>query len=41
MIQNTELNFWLNCDDWVKEKGKIFDQGWSLTNKNGFLRRNI
>ena len=41
VIQNTEFNFCLNCDDWVKEKGKIFDQGWSLTDKNGYLRRDI
>ena len=23
----------LNCEDWVKEKGRVLDKGWSLFNK--------
>ena len=29
--------FCLNCDDWVKEKGRVFDQGWSLFDLDGNL----
>ena len=32
-----EVYFCLNCDDWVKEKGRVFDQGWSLFDLDGNL----
>ena len=26
----TEFSSFLNCNDWIKEKKNIFDQGWKL-----------
>ena len=40
-IENTETVFCLNCDDWILHKTRVFDQGWTLLDNNGFLRRDI
>ena len=41
IVQNQRVNFCLNCDDWVKYKERIFDQGWTLLDDAGFLRTGI
>ena len=41
IIQGHETFFCLNCEDWVKFKGNVFDQNWSLFDEAGYLRRNI
>ena len=41
MIQNTERYFCLNCEDWIKEKDKVFLSGWSLFDDGGFLRHDV
>ena len=41
MIQNHEVHFCLNCDDWVKNKQNVFEDGWTLHDADGFLRRGI
>jgi hypothetical protein len=40
-IKNIKVFFCLNCDDWVRVKTAVFDQGWSLFDKDGFLRHDI
>ena len=40
-IKNTEVFFCLNCDDWVQCKNNVFDEGWSLLDTNGCLRRDV
>ena len=41
VIKGIQVNFCLNCDDWVQQKERIFDQGWSLVDNNGYLRRDV
>ena len=36
-IQGMELYFFLNCDDWVKHKDSVLNQGWSLFDEDGYL----
>ena len=36
-IQNKQVYFCLNCDDWVKHKERVFDHGWSLLDQSGNL----
>ena len=36
-IQGMELYFCLNCDDWVKYKDRVLDDGWSLFDRDGHL----
>ena len=40
-IRNMKVFFCLNCDDWVQDKGAVFDQGWTLFDEAGFLRRDV
>ena len=40
-INNTNVFFCLNCDDWVKEKTAVFNHGWSLFDVDGFLRHDV
>ena len=40
-INNTNVFFCLNCDDWVKEKTAVLDYGWSLFDEDGFLRHDV
>ena len=37
-IQNMEVYFCLNCEDWIKEKDRVFDEGWSLLDSDGNLK---
>ena len=41
VIEHTELFFCLNCDEWIKNKAMVLDQGWRLLDDNGFLRRDV
>ena len=41
MIKHEAAFFCLNCDDWIKDKSKVFDQGWTLMDQEGFLRQGI
>ena len=36
-INNTEVYFCLNCEDWVKHKERVFNQGWTLMDYDGNL----
>ena len=40
-INNHQVYFCLNCEDWVQNKDKVFDQGWTLLGNDGFLRIGI
>ena len=35
VVQNKEVYFCLNCEDWVKEKSRVLDKGWSLFDTAG------
>lgn len=38
-IQNMEIFFCLNCEDWVKDKSRVLDHGWSLFDEDGNLNQ--
>ena len=40
-IQNMEVFFCLNCDDWVQEKAAVFDKVWTMFDEAGALRYDI
>ena len=40
-INHMEVYFCLNCDDWVKQKEKVFDDGWSLFDHDGNLEYGV
>ena len=35
MIKQKAVFFCLNCNDWIKDKSKVFDQGWTLMDQEG------
>ena len=37
MVNHTKVYFCLNCDDWVRDKSKVLDPGWSLLDLDGNL----
>ena len=37
VVKHNEVFFCLNCEDWVKEKSRVLDNGWSLYDKDGNL----
>ena len=41
LICNQEIYFCLNCNDWIKEKSRVFDQGWTLLDEQGLPRTGI
>ena len=41
VIQNMQKFFCLNCDDYIKDKTKNFNEGLTLLDVHGFLRRNL
>ena len=41
VIRNMRIFFCLNCNDWIKHKEAVLDQGWTLLDEAGFLRNNI
>ena len=40
-INNTQLWFCLNCDEWIKDKTKVLNKDWNLFDQNGELRRDV
>ena len=40
-VENMEVHFCLNCDDWVKQKSKVLDLGWSLFDQDGNLKYDL
>ena len=40
-IENTQVYFCLNCEDWIKQKDKVLLFGWSLFDCNGDLRHDV
>ena len=40
-IQNIDLCFCLNCEDWIKNKPAVLEQGWTLFDKAGYLRQDV
>ena len=41
VINGHTCYFCLNCDDWVKLKANVFNEGWTLLDTLGNLRRDI
>ena len=41
MIGNHTAYFCLNCDDWIQQKWKVFEEGWTLKDGSGNLRRDV
>ena len=41
LICNQEIYFCLNCNDWIKEKSRVFDQGLTLLDEQGLPRTGI
>ena len=41
VIENMEIYFCLNCEDWVQHKQNVLKEGWSLFDGAGFLRTDI
>ena len=37
-IRNIEFWFCLNCDAWIQDKSNVFNNEWTLLDKNGDLR---
>ena len=37
-VKNRRTYFCLNCDDWIKDKNNVFEQGWALLDEEGYLR---
>ena len=41
VLEDMEVYFCLNCEDWVQYKQNVFKEGWSLFDKEVFLRTDI
>lgn len=41
VIRSMNIFFCLNCNDWIKNKEAVLDQGWTLLDEAGFLRNNL
>ena len=41
IIQNTKMFFCLNCDEWVKTKSQVLDEGWTLLDEAGNLKYDL
>ena len=41
IIQNTKMFFCLNCDEWVKKKTQVLDEGWTLLDEAGNLKYDL
>ena len=40
-INNMQIWFCLNCDEWIKDKTKVLNKDWNLFDQNGALRRDV
>ena len=38
---NPNVNFCLHCNDWVREKSKVFDTNWTMVDDEGNLRYDV
>ena len=36
-VQNMDTYFCLNCEEWIKDKARVFDQDWTLLDQHGYL----
>ena len=41
VISGNTCYFCLNCEDWIQFKANVFNDGWTLLDNSGYLRRNI
>ena len=41
IVKGRKCYLCLNCDEWIQDKAKIFDEGWALLDGAGQLRTNI
>ena len=41
VIENMQVFFCLNCDDWIQQKANVFNPGWTLFGEEGYLRQDI
>ena len=41
MILNRRTFFCLNCNDWIKDKKRVLEKGWTLFYEAGFLRHDV
>ena len=41
IINNQVVYFCLNCNEWIKDKIRVFDEGWTLLDTDGYLRQGI
>ena len=41
VVRNNRLFLCLNCDDWIQKKEEIMNNGWSLYDQFGNLRRDV
>ena len=41
VIRNMNIFLCLNCNDWIRDKEAVLDQGWTLLDEAGFLRYDI
>ena len=40
-MQNTEIFFCLNCEDWVQNKDLVLESDWTLLDENGDPRQDV
>ena len=40
-IQNMKIFFCLNCDEWIRDKSLVLQEGWTLYDKDGNLRQDV
>ena len=41
LILNRLTFFCLNCNDWIRDKTRVFEEGWTLFDEAGFLRHDV
>ena len=41
VVQNMKIYFCRNCDDWVQNKTKVLQSGWTLLEEAGDLRMDV
>ena len=40
-VNQTKVYFCLNCEDWVKDKKRVLDNGWTLFDRDGYLKYDV
>lgn len=41
ILNEKRCYFCLNCNDWIRHKANVFNEGWTLLDEAGYLRTNI